>query len=357
MHPFMRSPKQVLMVGLLWSPLCLWVVILHKYLVDAKWTASAVLVIPPMAVKLVTCISVWYVCKVTRLERRNPLKPIITHLTAMAVINGIWLLLIFLYSTILDRIFRTDSWGSLFKESLPLFLGVGVSMYFIAALIYYLALANEQISVNEKEILKQRLFAGEAELKALKSTIHPHFLFNGLNMISPLIRQAPERAQTFVTQLSDFLLYSLRYGKKQQVTVRDEVDHIANYLAVEKERLGERLTVDLSVDGEILDRPLLPLTLLPLVENAVKHGIQQCLEGGTISVHINRVGQDLQVTIKNPYDIPAHKTKGEGLGLETLRKRIHVYYGREAMLSVQKDNTFFQVSLRIPSGEEKKEQS
>jgi sensor histidine kinase YesM len=355
MHPFLRSPKQVLMVGLLWSPLCFWVVILHKYLVDTEWTASVVLVLPPMALKLVPCLSIWYICKATRLERRNPLKPVVTHLTAMAVINGAWLLLILLYSNILDRVLKTGTWASLFQESLPLFLGVGVSLYFISALMYYLAQANEQIGVKEQEILKQRIFTGEAELKALKSTIHPHFLFNGLNMIGPLIRQAPERAQTFVAQLSDFLLYSLRYGKKHQVTVQDELDHITNYLAVEKERLGDRLTVDLTVDREVLDRSLLPLTLLPLVENAVKHGIQQCLEGGTLSIAIGRAGHDLQVTIKNPYETPAHRARGEGLGLETVRKRIRVYYGPEAVLTVKKDNTVFQVTLRIPAREEKKE--
>jgi LytS/YehU family sensor histidine kinase len=222
--------------------------------------------------------------------------------------------------------------------------------------MYYLAQANEQIGVKEQEILKQRIFTGEAELKALKSTIHPHFLFNGLNMIGPLIRQAPERAQTFVTQLSDFLLYSLRYGKKEQVTVQDELDHITNYLAVEKERLGERLTVDLTVDGEVLDRPLLPLTLLPLVENAVKHGIQQCLEGGILSIAIGRAGRGLQVTIKNPYETPAHRPTGEGLGLDTLRKRIRVYYGTEAVLTVHKDDTVFQVTLRIPAEEEKEKE-
>jgi two-component system LytT family sensor kinase len=175
-------------------------------------------------------------------------------------------------------------------------------------------------------------------------------------MIGPLLRKSPGRAQTFINQLSDFLLYSLRYGKKQQVTVRDELDHITNYLAIEGERLGERLKTELNIVQAVLDQPILPLTLLPLVENAVKHGIGQSLEGGTLSISIKQEANDLMIEVQNPYEKPSRPTKGEGMGLETLKKRINVYYGPSGKLMITKNDTTFKVKLRIP-GNQKTEDS
>lgn len=350
-HPFLRSPKQFLAMGLLWSPLCLWVIIIHKNLANVTWITSTVLVIPPMIIKLFISFSLWYICKTIKLERRFLFKLIAIHLLSVTVINAIWLFFILIYSNVLDLVTNTDTWFSLFARSIHIFLGVGVSIYFISVLAYYLVLANEKIRGTEQEILEQKLFASQAELNALKTTIHPHFFFNSLNMIGPLLRKSPKRAQTFINQLSDFLLYSLRYGKKQQVTVRDELDHISNYLAIEVERLGERLQVDQNVSQTVLERPILPLTLLPLVENAIKHGIGQSLEGGTLSISIKQDADDLVVEVQNPYEKPSRPTKGEGMGLETLKKRINMYYGSSGKLTIHKNHTTFQVKLRIPGNQ------
>lgn len=263
--------------------------------------------------------------------------------------------MILIYSKTLDLVFKTGSWSDLFLDSIPIMLGVGVTLYFIWILIYYLIIANEEIRLTEQEVLKQRLFASQAELKALKTTIHPHFLFNGLNMIGPLIRKSPHRAQFFLNQLSEFLIYSLKYGKKQQVTVQDELDHISNYLAIEGERLGNRLKLDIDVDPDALPKSMLPLTLLPLVENAIKHGISQSLEGGILSISIKKKTDYLMVEIENPYEKPAANLKGEGLGLATLRKRVEVYYGSSGRVAVTRENKCFKIKLYLPFGPGRKD--
>ncbi|MDQ1350764.1 MAG: two-component system, LytTR family, sensor kinase [Acidobacteriota bacterium] len=338
-------------VGLAWSPLCLGVIVLHKNLANSTWSNSIPLVIPPMIAKLFICLSLWYLCKAIKLERSYLDKFVLTHVLSLSIINAIWLFIILIYTKVLDVVLKTDTWVKLFMNSYPIFLGVGVSLYFIWALGYYLVLADETLRAREQEVLEQRLFASQAELNALKTTIHPHFLFNSLNMIGPLIGKSPERARVFVAQLAEFLLYSLKYGKKQQVTVRDEVDHISNYLAIETERLGERLKLDLSVDETLLSRPVMPLILLPLVENAVKHGIQQRLEGGLLSISIKPDHVDpayLSVEIENPYENPPRSVKGEGLGLETLKKRMSAFYGSSARLNILKNDMIFKVELRLP---------
>ncbi len=344
-------------MGLLWSPLCLGAIVIHKNLTGVSWGESALLIIPPLAVQLFICLSLWYICKVIRLDRRYPFKRLAIHVLTLAIINGVWLFFILVYSQVLDLVFKTVRWVDLFVQSIPIFLGIGVSLYFIWVLVYYLILANEEIRANEQEVFKQRLFASQAELRALKTTIHPHFLFNSLNMIGPLIHQSPRQARVFLSQLTDFLIYSLQYGKKQQVTVQDELDHITNYLAVEGERLGERLKLALHTDPTVLQCSILPLTLLPLVENAIKHGISQCLEGGTLSISIKPDSGYLSVEIENPYEKPARPVKGDGLGLETLKKRIEVYYGPAGSVTVDRGEETFNVKLRLPLNREAEDEN
>jgi two-component system LytT family sensor kinase len=344
-------------MGLLWSPLCLGAIVIHKNLTDVSWGESALLIVPPLAVQLFICLSLWYICRVIRLDRRYPFKRLAIHILALAIINGVWLFLILVYSQVLDLVFKTTIWVDLFVQSVPIFLGLGVSLYFIWVLVYYLILANEEIRVSEQEVLKQRLFASQAELRALKATIHPHFLFNSLNMIGPLIRQSPRQARVFVSQLTDFLLYSLQYGKRQRVTVQDELDHIGNYLAIEEVRLGERLKLALHAEPTVLRCSILPLTLLPLVENAVKHGIGQCLEGGTLSISIRPDSDFLWVEIKNPIEKPVRPVRGDGLGLETLKKRIEVYYGPAGRVTVDRGEETFNVKLRLPLNREAEDEN
>jgi len=347
-HPFTRSPRQFLIMGLLWSPLCFWVIFIHKNLAGVPWITSIILVTPPLILYFFISLSLWYLCKAIELDRRNLLKSMVIHFLSMMVINAIWMLISLVYSNILDLLINSDTWNKLFTGSIPIFLGAGVSIYFITVLVYYLVVANETIRFNEQEILNQKLFASQAELNALKTTIHPHFLFNSLNMIGPLLRISPERAQAFVGRFSEFLVYSLRYGKKQQVTVQDEVDHISNYLAIEEERLGDRLKVDFHVNENVLPEPVLPLILLPLVENAIKHGIGQRLEGGTLSISVTREREYLFIDIANPYESPSRSLKGEKMGLDSLKKRLNAYYGHLALVTVRKDNNMFRVGLRLP---------
>ncbi|MCP5108861.1 MAG: hypothetical protein GY950_36090 [bacterium] len=339
-------------MGLLWSPICLWVVFLLASLADAPWWKAAVLSGPPMAIELFICLSTWYVCKMTSHNRWYLVKTVWTHIIAAGLLNALWLFLIMLYGKALGTMFETGNWGNLYTESVPVFLAVGVSLYFIAILAHYLVLAVEKNRETEQEVLEQRLLASQAELKALKATVHPHFLFNSLNLLSPLMRSSKEKAQKVVSQLSDFLLYSLRYGKQELVTIEDELDHVKNYLGIESVRLGDRLELRFDVDDDVLSVRILPLTLLPLVENAIKHGIGQCIEGGTLAVSIKKAptADEIAIEITNPYEETSGRVRGEGLGLKTLKQRIATYYGTAGRLVTHKDNRVFRVEVYVPPG-------
>lgn len=350
MHPLLRTSRQYLLMGLLWSPLCFWVMFLMVSLVGLQWWEAFWWVVPPMMIQLVMCVATWYLCRLTVFSNWPHIRTAMAHAVAALMLTGVWLLLILLYVELLVSMFKKEIWRTHYEASLPLFIAVGLSLYFISILTHYLVLILEKQRKAEAEAYEQKILAGRAELKALKATVHPHFLFNSLNLLGPLMRSSHEKAGDVIGGLSDFLVYSLRYGKHDRVTVRDEVEHVQNYLGIEAVRLGERLKIEMDMDDTLLDIPMLPLVLLPLVENAVKHGVSQCLEGGTLALSIKKKDEFVHLTVTNPYDDPARPLRGEGLGLQTLKQRIDTYYGSKAQLLAVRDeeSRTYRVELRFP---------
>jgi len=348
MPPFLRSPKQFLLTGLLWSPVCFWTVSLLKTRVGLEWEPALVWMLPAMMLELVICLSLWFLCRMTVKLDWNVAKTAWLHVSAATLLSAVWIFLIMLYTQVMEELFGGGTWNQRFIDALPLLAAVGFSLYFIAALTHYLSLSVERRRGAEQEALKQQVLVVEAELKALKATVHPHFLFNCLNLLGPLMKQSTEKAAQVVEQLSEFLLYSMRYGKKETVTVGEEVEHIKNYLGIESVRLGERLKFEIEAASETLEFPMLPLTLLPLVENAIKHGINQRIQGGVIRVVVKKEKGGIAFTVVNPWEAPVRKTQGQGLGLETLKQRFAAYYGSSATVGISKDATQFRVELKFP---------
>lgn len=303
-----------------------------------------------MIVQLMMCITTWYLCRMTVFSHWPPIRTALAHIVASVMLTGLWLLLILFYVELLVSVSKNEMWRTYYDVSLPLFIAVGLSLYFISILTHYLVLILEKQRKAESEAYEQKILAGRAELKALKSTVHPHFLFNSLNLLGPLMKSSQQKAGDVVSRLSDFLVYSLRYGKHDRVTIKDEVDHVKNYLGIEAVRLGDRLSVDIEVDETLYEIPMLPLILLPLVENAVKHGISQRLDGGRLTMTVKKKQEDVLITLSNPYDEPSRPLRGEGMGIETVKQRIKAYYGAKAQLKTINDEEAqtYQVELRFP---------
>jgi len=348
MHPFLRSPKNLFRLVIVWIPVCLAVILLNVFTTNQPWLESTIIIFPAMVVEFFFLISTWYICKSISLEQSNILIALLKHGLSLAAMVAGWLLLIKWYSLGLDRILKAQKWHFQFSEMLPILAMVGFFLYFLSCLIHYLVLAIEKAQKAEQLMIEQKYLASQSELKSLKTTIHPHFLFNSLTALSSLTRSDPERAQEVCLQLSDFFRYNLRYTKKDKVTVQEELDHIENYLNIEKTRLGQRLKTDLKIDPKARSVHVLPLTLLPLVENAVKHGIQQCVEGGTVSLSIQKGKDQIYIQVSNPIEPLSRPQKGEGFGLNTLKRRISTHYGNQAHLAFAKVGKTFTVSLTIP---------
>jgi len=189
----------------------------------------------------------------------------------------------------------------------------------------------------------------EAELRALRGQLNPHFLFNALNSIRALIGEHPGRARDAVTLLANLLRGSLHSSEHKLIPLFRELEAVESYLALESIRLEDRLCVTTSVDPALRETPVPPLCLQTLVENAVKHGISPSLDGGKIEITIAREGGNLLLSVINT---PGRIDPGKrivGVGLRNLRGRVHLLFAGAATLELhQADSDRVAARLRMP---------
>lgn len=175
----------------------------------------------------------------------------------------------------------------------------------------------------------------EIELKNLRTQLNPHFLFNSLNNIRALIELEPSKAKYAVTTLSNLLRKSLMMGKVNLVSIEDEIEIVSNYLDLEKIRFEERLRISWDIDPELTTLLIPPFSIQLLVENAIKHGISNLIEGGEICIRTKLINQTivLQVentgTLKNEIDL--------GIGVENARRRLEIQYNGTATFDLYQD--------------------
>jgi two-component system LytT family sensor kinase len=195
---------------------------------------------------------------------------------------------------------------------------------------------------------EMRRLVSQAELRALQSQIHPHFLFNALNTLYGIIPREAKGARDTVLNLADILRYFLETGKTF-LPLEQELHIIKAYLAVEKLRLGEKLRVEIDVDPDALHVPIPILSIEPLIENAVKHAIAPKVEGGTVRLRATLSPNALHVTVSDTG--PGFRAAGgakSGVGLENVTRRLQLCYGEESQINIQSDAGGSSVSFSIP---------
>ena len=201
------------------------------------------------------------------------------------------------------------------------------TIYAIQFAIYHLIRSVQRLRLKERQAAELRTRAREQELAALKAQVNPHFLFNTLNSISAAVKSRPDHTREMIAQLAELLRYVLDGTRHDLVPLRDELRFARSYLDLEAHRFSDRLHVDVDVeiDEAALDTPVPPMTLQPLVENAIKHGIAPSEAGGSITLRLTPEGDRLRVTVvdtgvgpdgTDPLDDP------DGLGLTNTDQRL-----------------------------------
>jgi two-component system, LytTR family, sensor histidine kinase AlgZ len=225
---------------------------------------------------------------------------------------------------------RNFTWGRIFSGLDGCWLALIAFCAIHAVVAYYYALRAE-----ERRVLSAVSLARDAELRALRYQLHPHFLFNTLNAISALVVEGrPRDATRVIARLGDFLRATLEGGEVHEVPLADELSLTEHYLDIEKARLGHRLDVRLYIGPDVL-RALVPYLLLqPLIENAIRHGIAPRKEGGRMEVHINRRHEHLHLRLRNdgvdaPSEAVDQASRPSGVGLRNVRERLVKLYGED----------------------------
>ncbi len=289
-----------------------------------------------------------------RLDREPRLRNRLVHVAAMIVMVPV----VFISDILLSELLtlpgsgRTlaDKFFENFRVPAPLLLG----WLLIAALTWIAVLTLSYAWRYRREALEaSRLQAelAEAQLHALKSQLHPHFLFNALNAVVTLTTTDPPAAKRVVILLSDLLRRALADSGVQEVVLAREIEFARSYLAIEQVRFPNRLSVEVSVDPRA-DQALVPhLVLQPLVENAVRHGIGPKAGPGTVRIEAGLDGDAVRLSVLDDGVGPSAdaRSRGAGVGLANVRARLSRLYGDRASLeSGARTAGGFQVLVRLP---------
>jgi signal transduction histidine kinase len=196
--------------------------------------------------------------------------------------------------------------------------------------VQYVRMFHRELRETELQEERLKALAAEAELKALKAQINPHFLFNTLNTVASLIRTDPARAEKTVEKLAEVFRYALFAMEKDVVPLRDELSFVEEYLALERERFGDRLVIESNVAPDTLQIPVPPLILQPLVENALRHG--QSPQGKVqlnMETYLNEQSLVVSISDRGP-GLPTHTAwqEGSGIGLRNVLERLERKYGQ-----------------------------
>jgi LytS/YehU family sensor histidine kinase len=222
-------------------------------------------------------------------------------------------------------------------------VAAGVALFVNVALV---VISRQEQAVA---LVEAQAAANAMSLAALRSRLEPHFLFNALNTLRATIRRDPEQARSLVSDLADLYRYLLHHP--HDASVMNEVEHACAYLAIERARLGdERLAVQTSVDETVKDTRVPALLLQPIVENAVKHGITPKQGLGKITIRASDLGDRLRIEVEDEAEGPHHgaPTKGSGVALQTLRKRLTEQYDGAANLKLSSMEHGTLVTLELP---------
>jgi len=220
----------------------------------------------------------------------------------------------------------TSLWSVYFNNS----IFATVILYVSILGVTYILDSRERLANQQMETARLNEQLSKAQLDALRHQIEPHFLFNALHAVASLVREnRNDDAVGMIAGLSDLLRHLLRDSRSQQVPLREELELLAKYMAIQKARFSDRLHFEQNVPRNLLLAQVPSLLLQPMVENSLKHGIAKRAQGGCIRIAAARENGNLTVSVYNdgPKLSPDWKTANSGVGLSNLRSRLEALYG------------------------------
>lgn len=250
----------------------------------------------------------------------------------------------YLYWTVIAEEKR-DLWTALTFWD-PILL-TGLRLMSIWVLAYHLYHYYQKEVATAKENAQLSILTKQIQLDNLSAQLNPHFLFNSLNSIKSLVEENPSKARRAIDLLSDLLRSSLYEKDEDLISIKEELALVNDYVELEKLRFEERLAVKITLDKRLEQVKIPTLSIQLLVENAIKHGIDKLIKGGTISLDIAKTENNLVIKVLNPGTLTSSNSKG--VGLKNLKERLALQYKTEASFHLSEiDNTTVEAKIILP---------
>jgi two-component system sensor histidine kinase AlgZ len=346
MHPILSDAKQL---GLyLLGCLPIGIILIIGLGRQGAWVTAAVFFLPLMMLYAFIGLSAFYLCRafpISEVERTWRAVP--AHVSAAATVGGLCVALAWGWARLLESL-NIGLQPQLYLAQPWLLFAVGALLFWLATAFHYVLIASSASQQAERRSLEAGLLAREAELKALRAQLYPHFLFNSLNSISSLTARDPSAARKMCLLLADFLRDTLRLGAAQRISLQEELNIVERYLSIEQVRLGARLNILKETSEQALGAKVPALILQPLAENAVLHGIAHLLEGGTVTIRAQTEHSMLIVWVTNPCDPDRPRHKRAGIGLSLVRQRLQSQFGLAGQLETGEERGEFTAKLSLP---------
>jgi two-component system LytT family sensor kinase len=291
-------------------------------------------------------IGLWFMVRFSGKQVNGFLKNLGYYLSSAAFSIIIWQLVSY---TILRAVFgNNDFYMNFLVSSMIVRVITGLLIYFLLVSVDFLILSFEEMQERAEHEADLSTMLRDAELNMLRSQIRPHFLFNSLNSVSALTLINPQAAQDMIIKLSEFMRHSLSLGAETMNSLNDELYHAGLYLDIEKVRFSDRMSIQKTIDKKCGEMMLPAMILQPLLENAVKHGVNTMLTSCVIALKAECNLTFLEISISNNFDPDAVPRKGTGTGLSNVRKRMAAIYGRNDLVTSSVVNEIFEIKLQIP---------
>jgi len=352
MHPILNNPRRLLFYFLGGSPFTAVIVYWLAHTGELPVGAAALVGVPLSLLYGFVCLMAWYPCRARPFGKFDFNQILLTHLVGALLASALWVLAFKLTVYEVSSVSVYANLDARVSRDFPALYGAGVLSYLLAVASAYIALAIQASQEAQARAAQATVLARDAELKALKAQVNPHFLFNSLNSISALTSSDAAKAREMCILLGDFLRRTLGLGEKSAIPLEEEMSLIRAFLAVEKIRFGPRINMEEHIAKEALDVQVPPLLLQPLVENAVAHGIANLVEGGRIRLDAQCRAGSVAITIENSFDPDAPPRRKGGVGLANVRQRLAARYGNAASFQVTKEGENFRVALTFPAERE-----
>lgn len=346
-HPIASNRRNLIIYGIFWLIIAaMHATFLYSFYQARVYLAVADSLIYSLFYGLIG-LGLWYAVKFSQMETNNIGNLIVNHMTTVAI--TIVVVLFIAYNSILTIPMLRDGYSEFFNKTLIWRIFTSLVIYILIVLVYYLIMyyTNFIEKISKESALEQNVKV--AELNVLKSQINPHFLFNSLNSISALTISEAQQAREMILKLSDFLRISISENPDSLRPFSLELEHISRYLDIEKVRFGEKLRVVHNIAKKCQDARVPSLILQPIIENAVKHGMNELLGQVEIRITADCFHGFLKVQIENSFDPESRNVKkGSGIGLQNIAERLKLIYQREDLMHVGVDGDKFLVTLSFP---------